>query len=115
AFLKRMMADVDPAFWAAPALKPSATFLEPLQGGAQKHLGMLKPWAPTRSYGLVVRLSSDFRPLGSFHSRADGTRHGVFTCLRFGDHLVAASKGGDAIVELARSAAVRPVPELEFA
>lgn len=100
AFLGRMIEEVDEAYWAAPSLKPSATFLEPLQGGAQKHLGMLKPWAPTRSYGLVVHLDAKLRPTASFHSRADGLRHGVMTALPLGATLYAASKGGDAIVAL---------------
>lgn len=100
AFLARMVEEVDEAYWAAPSLKPSATFLEPLQGGAQKHLGMLKPWAPTRSYGLVVRLDDSFRPVASFHSRADGTRHGVTSCIPFGGKVLAASRGGNAIVEI---------------
>jgi len=100
AFLARMTSEIDEAFWAAPSLKPPATFLEPLQGGAQKHLGMLKPWAPTRSYGLVVRLNDAFQPVTSYHSRADGTRHGVFTCLPFEGKALAVSKGGNAIVEL---------------
>ncbi|HRP77509.1 MAG TPA: strictosidine synthase [Aquamicrobium sp.] len=100
AFLARMIEEIDEAYWVAPSLKPSSTFLEPLQGGAQKHLGILKPWAPTRSYGLVVRLDAAFRPVASWHSRADGTRHGVFSCLPDGDRLLAASKGGDVIVEI---------------
>jgi hypothetical protein len=100
AFLARMIEEVDEAYWAAPSLKPSATFLEPLQGGAQKHLGMLKPWAPTRSYGLVVKLDDAFRPISSFHSRADGTRHGVFTCIPHEGKVVAASRGGGVIVAI---------------
>lgn len=100
AFLARMIEEVGEACWAAPSLKPSATFLEPLQGGAQKHLGMLKPWAPTRSYGLVVRLDEAFRPVSSFHSRADGTRHGVFSCIPHDGKVVAASKGGGVIVAI---------------
>jgi hypothetical protein len=99
-FLARMMADVDPDYWAAPSLKSSTTFLEPLQGGAQKHLGMVKPWAPTRSYGLVVRLDRQFRPTDSFHSRADGRRHGIMSCVEHGGRLIVAAKGGDAIVAL---------------
>lgn len=98
AFLTRMFEEVDEAYWVAPTLKPSQTFLEPLQGGAQKHLGMLKPWAPTRSYGLAVRLDESFRPVASYHSRADGNRHGVLTCLPDDGRLLVASKGGDAIV-----------------
>ncbi len=100
AFLANMFAEIDPAYWVAPSLHPSATFLEPLQGGAQKHLGMLKPWAPTRSYGLVIKLNEAFRPVASWHSRADGQRHGVFTCLPTADGAIAASRGGNAVVNL---------------
>jgi len=99
-FLRRMMADIDPDYWAAPSLKASTTFLEPLQGGAQKHLGMLKPWAPTRSYGLAVRLDRNFRQIESFHSRADGTRHGVTSCIESDGRLMVAAKGGDVIVAI---------------
>jgi hypothetical protein len=97
-FLARMMADVDPDYWAAPSLRPSTTFLEPLQGGAQKHLGMVKPWAPTRSYGLVVRLDPNFRPTNSFHSRADGRRHGVTSCVEQGGRLLVAPQCPDTAV-----------------
>lgn len=112
AFLARMTSEIDEAYWAAPSLKPSATFLEPLQGGAQKHLGMLKPWAPTRSYGLVVKLNDAFRPVMSYHSRADGTRHGVFTCVPFEGKALAASKGGNAIVEIDTTPKARLMPEV---
>lgn len=100
AFRKRMIAEVEPAYWAAPSLNPSRTFLEPLQGGAQKHLGMLKPWAPTRSYGLAVRLDRNFRPLRSVHSRADGQRHGITSCVESQGRLLLSSKGGNVIVAL---------------
>ena len=99
-FLRRMMTEVPAEYWAAPTLKPSATFLEPLQGGAQKHFGMLKPWAPSRSYGLVARLDRQFRPTMGYHSRADGTRHGVTQCVETPSGLLVASKGGDAILML---------------
>lgn len=99
-FLRRMMAEVEPAYWAAPSLHPSSTFLEPLQGGAQKHLGMLKPWAPTRSYGLVAHLDRNFRPTRSFHSRADGLRHGVTASAEIEGVLMVASKGGDVIAAI---------------
>ena len=51
-------------------------------------------WPPTRSYGLVVRLGRDLQPIASFHSRADGKRHGIASCLVDGGRLLAASKGG---------------------
>jgi hypothetical protein len=100
AFLQRMMEEIDPQYWVTPTMRPPATFLEPLQGGAQKHFGVVNPWAPTRSYGLVLNLDSQFRPLTSFHSRADGTRHGVTSCIEHGGRLLAASKGGDLIVSI---------------
>jgi hypothetical protein len=71
-----------------------------LQGGALKQLGTLKPWAPTRSYGLLVRLDAALRATESFHSRADGTRHGVTSCIDVGGSLLATSKGGDVIVSI---------------
>ncbi len=99
-FLRRMMAEVDPAYWAAPSLSPSVTFLEPLQGGAQKHLGMLKPWAPTRSYGLVAHLDRQFRPTHGYHSRADGLRHGATACAEIDGTLFVACKGGDVVAAI---------------
>lgn len=100
AFRREMMAGIHPDHWAAPSLSSSQTFLEPLQGGAQKHLGMVKPWAPTRSYGLVVRLDPTFQPIASYHSRADGKRHGVTSCVEIDGRVLATSKGGHAIVGL---------------
>lgn len=100
AFRDRMMAEIDPAHWVAPSLSASHTFLEPLQGGAQKHLGVLKPWAPTRSYGLVVRLDAGFQPTASFHSRADGRRHGITSIAETAGRVLVASRGGDTVLEL---------------
>ncbi len=100
AFRERMMAEVEPEYWISPSLRPMESYYEPLQGGTLKKLAMLKPWAPSRSYGLVVRLGPDFSPLASFHSRADGTRHGISTCAVADGRLLLAATGGDAIVAL---------------
>jgi hypothetical protein len=96
----QMMADIPEGLWVAPSISPTRTFLEPLQGGALKQLGILKPWAPTRSYGLLVRLYASFEARDSMHSRADGRRHGMTSCVEVGGKLVATSKGGDVIVSL---------------
>lgn len=100
AYRRAMMAGVAPEFWVSPVLASGRSFREPMQGGALKQMGILKPWAPTRSYGLVVELDEHFEPLASFHSRADGSRHGVTSLLEQGDRLVVASKGGDALLSL---------------
>jgi sugar lactone lactonase YvrE len=97
-FCADMFREVEPDYWIAPSLSSGRSFLEPLQGGGIKQLGILKPWAPSRSYGLLIRLDANFHPIASFHSRADGTRHGVTSCVDLGDRVLAACKGGDAIV-----------------
>ena len=58
AYRRRMMAEIDPEYWIAPKLKSGQSFLEPMQGAHIKTMGVVKPWAPPRSYGLVIRLSA---------------------------------------------------------
>jgi hypothetical protein len=99
-FCADMFREVEPDYWIAPSLSSGRSFLEPLQGGAIKQLGILKPWAPSRSYGLLIRLDANFHPITSFHSRADGARHGVTSCVDLGDQVMVACKGGDAIVRI---------------
>lgn len=94
----RMMEEVPSEYWVAPALYSGRSFLEPLQGGGVKQMGILKPWAPARSYGLVIRLDAGFAPTASLHSRADGRHHGVTSLLEHAGTLLVASKGGDAIL-----------------
>jgi sugar lactone lactonase YvrE len=99
-FLKQMVRDVPEDFWMAPALSSGRSFEEPLQGGAVRHLGINKPWAPTRSYGMLVELNEAFSPLRSAHSRADGKRHGLTSALSLGEKVLVASKGGDVTLAL---------------
>ena len=89
----RMMREVPRDHWIAPTLRSGRSFLEPLQAGGVKQLGVLKPWSPSRSYGLLVRLDRDFRPRASYHSRADGSRHGVTSTLVTGDTVWFTAKG----------------------
>lgn len=99
-FRQRMVETVAPEHWIAPALRTGESFLEPLQQGGVKIMGIHKPWAPTLSYGLVVHLAADGTPTASFHSRANGTRHGMTSCCEIGGRIFATSKGGHCIVEL---------------
>jgi hypothetical protein len=95
-----MMAEVDRAYWIAPALASAHSICEPMQGGALKQMGILKPWAPTWSYGLAVELGANFVPLRSFHSRAGGRRHGITSAVEVEGRLLAASKGAGEIVTI---------------
>jgi hypothetical protein len=104
AYRADMMRDVPRDFWIAPALSSGASFLEPLQCGAVKTMGIHKPWSSSRSYGLVIRLDAAFRPVASFHSRANGARHGVTSVVEAGGRLLAAAKGGGAVLDLGAAA-----------
>jgi hypothetical protein len=93
-YRKLMMHQIEPEFWVAPTLRSNKSFREPLQAGGVKHLGIMKPWSPARSYGMVILLDDcDFQPVLSLHSRADGKRHGITSCLEHGGRLLMAVKG----------------------
>lgn len=100
AYRRRMMAEIDEAYWIAPALVSGRSFLEPLQGGGVKHMATLNPWAPTRSYGLVARLDAACEPVASWHSRAGGAYHGVTSAIEHLGTVLVSSAGGDAILAL---------------
>jgi sugar lactone lactonase YvrE len=99
-FREQMMAGIDERHWVAPALSSGHDFREPMQGGAIKTMGVLKPWAPTRSYGLVCRLDAQFQPVASLHSRADGRRHGVTSAVEAGGRLYIGCQGGGEIISV---------------
>jgi hypothetical protein len=98
-----MMGEIESRFWIAPSLSPSQSFLEPLQNGGVRVMGIHKPWSPTRSYGLVVGLDEKLQPVTSFHSRANGARHGVTSAIAHEGAIIAASNGGNVILRLTAS------------
>lgn len=103
AYRREMLATIDPRYWIAPTLSTQGHYLEPLQGGTIKKLGIVKPWAPPRSYGLVLRLSVQGEVLDSLHSRVGGVHHGITAVVPRGDRLVAISKGSGRVLEAQRS------------
>jgi hypothetical protein len=100
AFRKRMMAEIEPEFWIAPRLGSGQSFKEPLQGAHIKTMGVIKPWAPPRSYGLVIRLDGNGAPLYSLHSRVDGTNHGIVSAIEVNHELFMIAKGPGRILKL---------------
>lgn len=100
AYRRRMMAEVPQAFWVAPKLRSGRSFCESLQGGGVKHLGLLKPWAPTMSAGLCVKLDRAFQPRASLHSRADGRTHGVTSVAEHDGQVFIAACGDGVVVSL---------------
>jgi hypothetical protein len=99
-YRSRMLAEVPEGFWMAPGLASFLSHHEPMQGSQRRQLGVLKPYAATRSYGLVVNCDSNMKPLFSYHSRADGAAHGTVAACEFGQELFVASRGGGKILRL---------------
>lgn len=97
-YRNEMMRTIRPEFWIRPALRDINSGLVPLQGGQIRKLGVLKPWAPPRSYGLVARIDDSGEAVESHHSRPGASRHGVASARQRGDSLYVACTGGDSIL-----------------
>ena len=97
-YREEMIRTIPPALWVAPALATSNHCHEPMQFGSIKALGIEKPWAPPRSYGLVVRIDEEGDPLESLHSRVGGRIHGVTAARETALGLVIVSKGSGQVV-----------------
>jgi Strictosidine synthase len=92
-FRAEMMRTIEPALWIAPALVSTGHYLEPMQMGNIKALGIHKPWAPPRSYGLVALIDEQGDAIDSLHSRVGGRHHGVTAAAETKQGLVIVSKG----------------------
>jgi hypothetical protein len=64
-----------------------------MQGAHIKTMGVVKPWAPPRSYGLIIRLNDNGVPIYTVHSRVDGIKHGVVAAVEMDGSLFAIAKG----------------------
>jgi hypothetical protein len=104
-YRRRMIDEIAPQFWMAPDLRAGESPLEPTQQGGVRQLGVLKPWSPSRSYGLVARLDAAYRPVASLHSRANGRRHGVTSCQAFEGRVYFAAKGDGVVASFADTGA----------
>jgi hypothetical protein len=106
-YRQRMMAEIDPAYWVVPRLRSGQSFKEPMQGAHLKTMGVIKPWAPPRSYGLVIRLDAQGTPIYSLHSRVDGQNHGIVAAVEAGDDLVMIAKGPGRVLRLSLATLAR--------
>lgn len=99
-FVAEMKARIEPRHWISPRQTPEFSHDFPIELGATRLFGEVKPWAPSFSYGLVIETDEHLMPIGSAHSRANGTRHAICdVCLWNGD-LIAASRASGEILNL---------------
>lgn len=99
-FVDAMRANVAPEHWIAPRISPAFSHVLPIEMGATRLFGSIKPWAPSFSYGLVIELDEGLKPVGAAHSRADGRRHAVSDALVWRGDLVAVSKASQELLNL---------------
>lgn len=104
-FRAKMTATIPPEHWIGPALRTTGSYYEPLQAGNVKKLGVVKPWAPPRSYGLAIRIDDRGEPLESLHSRVGGQWHGITAALETDAGLVLVSKGQGQVLLAGKEAA----------
>jgi len=97
-FREEMMHTIPPAYWIAPALASTGDCLEPMQSGSIKALGIHKPWAPPRSYGLVARLDANGEVVATLHSRVGGHYHGITAAVETTQGIVIVSKGSGRVL-----------------
>ena len=92
-FRYEMMRTIPRHYWIAPVLQSERNCLEPMQLGGLRALGIEKPWAPPRSYGLLARLDADGEVVESLHSRVGGKNHGITSAIETAQGIVIVSKG----------------------
>lgn len=103
AFVADMKAHVAPSHWIAPRLDPRFRHDFPIELGATRLFGEIKPWAPSFSYGLLIQLNDKLAPFGSAQSRAHGRRHGLSDAAIWNGDMIAVSKASGELLNLGRS------------
>ena len=99
-FVDSMKATIPSQYWIGPRVNPEFSHEFPIELGATRLFGEIKPWAPSFSYGLVIELSDTLMPVGSAHSRADGGRHAISDALVWNGDLIAVSKASGELLNL---------------
>ena len=100
-FVETMKTTIDVKHWIAPRITPEFSHEFPIELGATRLFGEVKPWAPSFSYGLLIEADEHFLPTGSAQSRANGRRHAISDATVWNDDIIAVSRGSGEILRLA--------------
>ena len=98
-FVARMKATIDPRHWISPRTTPEFSHDFPIELGATRLFGEIKPWAPSFSYGLVIETDRAMMPVASAHSRANGFRHAISDVALWNGSLIAVSRASEEILK----------------
>ena len=99
-FVAEMKATIEPRHWIAPRATPEFSHDVPIELGATRLFGEVKPWAPSFSYGLLIMLDENLMPTGSAQSRANGRRHAISDALVWNGDVIVVSKASGEILNL---------------
>ncbi|BCG90263.1 hypothetical protein MesoLj113c_63730 [Mesorhizobium sp. 113-3-9] len=99
-FVSDMKANLDPRYWISPRATPEISHDFPIELGAARLFGDVKPWAPSFSYGLVIELDEALMPIACAHSRANGRRHAICDVCSWNKNLIAVSRASGEILNL---------------
>lgn len=99
-FIEDMKKTIDPRHWISPRTTPEFSHDLPIELGATRLFGEVKPWAPSFSYGLLITLDKDLMPVGSAQSRANGRRHTISDAILWNGDVIAVSQASSEIVNL---------------
>jgi hypothetical protein len=99
-FVAEMKAKIEPRHWIGPRGTPEFSHDFPIELGAARLFGAVKPWAPSFSYGLIIALDDRLMPVASAHSRANGFRHAISDAEVWNGDLVAVSKASSELLNL---------------
>jgi len=101
-FVAEMKATIDSGHWIAPRINPEFSHDFPIELGATRLFGEVKPWAPSFSYGLLIEMDENLMPMSSAQSRANGRRHAICDVAMWQGDLIAVSKASGEILNLGR-------------
>ena len=101
-FVAAMKATIEPRHWISPRTNPEFSHDFPIELGATRLFGQVKPWAPSFSYGLLIMLDESLMPSGSAQSRANGRRHAISDATVWNGDVIAVSKASGEILNLGR-------------
>ena len=99
-FVAEMKQKIDPRHWLSPRGSPEFSHDFPIELGATRLFGEIKPWAPSFSYGLVIELDDQLMPTGAAHSRANGRRHAISDVCAWNGDLIAVSRASGELLNL---------------
>ena len=106
-FVAEMKQTIEPRYWISPRMHPEFSHDFPIEAGATRLFGEIKPWAPSFSYGLVIETDANLVPTGSAHSRANGRRHAISDAVCWNGDIVAVSRASGEVLRLAAGGTVR--------